>query len=229
MKKLSLSQPTLLLMVGVPGAGKSFFARQFADVYGLPRISADRIRFELFNDPQYSSGEQHIVHRMTDYMIDELLQSHGTFIVDGLIGNTKAQRMAIERRARQHGCRVLLIWVQVDAQTAQVRSSKRNPQKRDDQFNKPLSEAAFLNWCKQLAPPTTEQHVVVSGKHTFPAQRMVVLKKLLPLMQLAPGRQESSAANVRKSAAPDSDHSKPVASTPSHRPGPPADRRIIIS
>lgn len=240
MKRLSLVQPTIILMVGVPGAGKSFFARQFADSYDLPCISADRIKFELFNEPQHNTNEQQIVHRVADYMVDELLKSRGSFIVDGLLGNVKTQRMSIERRAREQGYAVLAVWVQVDTTTAKDRSIKRNPKKRDDQFNTPLTEAAFTAWSKQLTGPTLESHVVVSGKHTFATQRTAVLRKLQPavsqpeLPEPASRPHQTQPAESSKPAAETTHQLGKVATpTPTRRmshPAPrPENRRITIS
>lgn len=178
MKKLTLPTPTVFLMVGVPGAGKSYFARQFAAGFGLPYVSADRIRFELFNEPEYSPSEQAIVNRMADYVTDELLSSGSTFIVDGTFANAKTARMNLARRARAKGYSVISVWVQVDNFSARDRSMRRKPGKRDDQFNSPLSAENFAAISKQLSPPTTEIHIVISGKHTYAAQKSAVLKRL---------------------------------------------------
>lgn len=219
MKRLSLTQPTILLMVGVPGAGKSFFAWQFAENYNLPYVSQDRIRSELFNQPTHTSDEQEIIGRVADYMVDELLRGGSHFIVDGHLGNIRSHRLSMTRRAREAGYRLLIIWVQVDAQTAKIRSLKRNPKKRDDQYNQPLTEAVFEALKKQLTPPASEEQVVVSGKHTFPAQHKMVLRKLAQASQ--PKKDDQPAAPKVVTPTPE---------RPMGRPTPrPENRRIIIS
>jgi predicted kinase len=180
MKPLQLYKPTVLIINGIPGAGKSFFAKQFALAHHVPRVSGDKIRAELFNDPQFTSSELDIVHRIAFYMIHELLVSKQTFIIDTTLTNIKINRMKIERIAREAGYDSLNIWVQTDVATARQRSLKRNPRKTDDQFNPSISNRVFEYLAKQFTPPTQENHVVVSGKHTFAAQHATVMRKLMP-------------------------------------------------
>ncbi|HEX6462663.1 MAG TPA: ATP-binding protein [Candidatus Saccharimonadales bacterium] len=220
MKQLQLPAPTVLIMMGLPGAGKSAFARHFAETYGLPLISLDKIRYELFNEPAYTPHEQDIVNRVADYMTGELLRSQHSFVIDGVHTNVKTNRMALHRQARDHGFQTLVVWAQVDEPTAKVRSLKRNSKKRDDIYNRSLPEAAFEALKKQLTPPTGENYVVISGKHTFPGQHKAVIRKLLP-----PAAQPitSQAEPVRKVITP----------TPAVRrmsaPTRPQNRRIQIS
>jgi len=178
MKPLQLMKPTIFLICGIPGAGKSYFTRQFAASQHLPKVSADRIRFELFGEPDFSPAEQTTVQRMVAYMASELLIGRRSFIVDAPLTNIKLQRMKINKLARENGYEVLTVWVQTDAITSKERSFKRNPTKTDDKYNKPLSPAIFESQLKQFTSPINEAHVVVSGKHTFAAQQAIVLKKL---------------------------------------------------
>lgn len=186
MKRLSLPQPMVLLMIGIPGAGKSFFARQFAETYNLPHISVDRIRAELFEQPQYSGGEQERVNRIVDYMVEEQLRSGASFILDGLQGNVRVWRASLERQAREKGYKVLLVWVQLDTSTAKSRSTRRNAKKQSDRFNTSLPENVFNTLSKQLTAPSNENYVVISGKHGFMTQHKAVLRKLFPLAEKNP-------------------------------------------
>lgn len=208
-------------MVGVPGAGKSYFARQFADAYNLPHVSVDRVRSELYTQPQYSPGEQEKINRLVDYMIDEHLRGGGSFIFDGLTANVRVWRTALDRRAREKGFKVLLVWVQLDAATAKARSGHRNPKKQSDRYNTPLPEDIFTTWSKQLTPPSSEDYVVISGKHGFATQQRAVLRKLFP--------QAGQAAAAQTSEQP----TKVVAPTPERHIGKPTprpeNRRITIS
>lgn len=75
MKSLQLSKPHLVVMVGLPGAGKTFFADHFAETFHAPYISWQSIRAELFNEPTYSKDEDAIVERIAAQQLGELLKT----------------------------------------------------------------------------------------------------------------------------------------------------------
>jgi predicted kinase len=178
MKSLSLSKPLVIVMVGLPGAGKSFFAQQFSETFGAPVISYDRIRYELFSEPTYSKDEQEIVNRIAHYQLQETLKSKHTCIVDG-IGEARADRIALRRMAKEADYDTLLIWVQTDAATSKQRATHRNKRRNGDAYNPSLTTEQYDQFAKRLTPPSVgEQTIVLSGKHTFATQLKVVLTKL---------------------------------------------------
>ena len=179
MKSLNLSQPQMLIIVGNPGAGKSFFARQFSETFDTPVVSVDRIRYELFANPTYSADENDLVSRMAGYFIEELLKTKRSFVVDGG-SNARADRTRLAQLAKKAEYAALVIWVQTDVATCRVRALKRNPEKRlDDKFSPSLSEQSFDAMVRRFTEPTHEKHVVISGKHTYGTQAKMVLRKLV--------------------------------------------------
>lgn len=180
-------------MVGLPGAGKSFFARQFSETFAAPVVSIDRINHELFAEPQYVKEEQIIIGNIALYQIEELAKTKRTFLIDGG-ANTRLDRAELIRIVKRAGYDVLLIWVQTDLNTCRLRALKRNPHKTDDQYNRSLPQPVFDNLIKTFGPPSVrENYIVISGKHTYATQARVVLRKLAApraeVVQKAPLRQ----------------------------------------
>lgn len=179
MKSLSLSKPLILVVVGLPGSGKSFFARQFSETFSAPAVNIDRLRHVLYPEPIFSKAEQEVIDSLSGYEIDELLKTKKTFIVDGG-GWTKSQRAALRKKAHAAGFETLLVWVQTDQNTTKYRSMKRSNRRKDDQYNTSLSGSQYDQLAKRFSPPAAnEPSVVISGKHTYPTQARVVLKKLV--------------------------------------------------
>ena len=179
MKSLNLAQPQMLMIVGNPGAGKSFFARQFSETFDAPVVSVDRIRFELFEVPTFSNDEIDLVARVAAYIIEELLKTKRSFVIDGSC-NTRAERTRLGQLARKSGYSAPVIWVQTDIVTCRARALKRNPDKRsDDAFNPSLTEQTFDGLVRRFTEPTHEKHIVISGKHTYGTQAKMVLRKLV--------------------------------------------------
>lgn len=177
MKSLSLPKPLIITVVGLPGAGKTFFAKQFADTFSAPLVSYDRLRNELFDTPSYSKDEQDILARVADYQLSEALKTKQTIVVDG--GSAaRVDRMRLAKTAKEAGYALLIVWVQTDEATTKQRSLK--PSKSfDDRYTHTLTSEQYTSFSKQFTPPNhTEASVVISGKHTYAAQVKVVLKKI---------------------------------------------------
>ncbi|MBC7868790.1 AAA family ATPase [Candidatus Saccharibacteria bacterium] len=173
MKSLSLSKPHVIVMVGIPGSGKSFFAEHFADTFNAPLISDERLRDELFNKPTYNHDEQTIIRRVSDYMLDELYKTHRTFIYDG-VAAARIERQEIAKKARAAGYEALFVWVQTESSTAQSRVKKVIKGKTALSPN--ISDSALKHFS---APHANEKAVVISGKHTYSSQLKIVLKRLV--------------------------------------------------
>lgn len=178
MRHLELNPPLLIMVMGYPGAGKSFFARQFSEQYGVARVSEDRIRFELFANPRFDSEENEIIMSMMHYMLEQLMQTDSPIICDASFLKAK-ERKAYADLATKNGYRTLTIWIQTDAETAQARARKRDRRNPDSKYSFDLTPETFLNLKSQLQRPTEKElSVVISGKHAFKGQCLSVLRKI---------------------------------------------------
>ena len=179
MKSLSTSRPIVILMVGVPGAGKSHFAQQFAKLFQTPLVSYDKLQHLLFSEPQFSKDEELLIASLMNNQIQEIFKTSKTFIIDGAV-NSRAARMEIERIARKNDYGTLAIWVQTDLDSAKYRVTTRNKKRDGDKYNARMTEEQFDRHAPRINPPAgKEEHVVVSGKHTFASQAKAVLKKIV--------------------------------------------------
>jgi len=189
MKSLSLSKPHIVIIVGIPGAGKSYFADYFSDTFNAPLISLDKISKKLFGHRTFNEKEKSILARISGHFIDELLKTKQTIVLDGL-SETRTDRQAIAKKAHQEGYETLLVWVQTESAAAKNRVVKaakgQAPIMTTEQFDSAL---------KRFSPPhTLEKAVVISGKHTHASQLKIVLGRLvtsraeLPISTVVPQR-----------------------------------------
>lgn len=171
MKQLALSEPHLIMMAGIPGSGKSYFAASFADTFKAPLVSYHDIKQTLFKQPQNERGESMAVKKVARILLPELLKTGSTVIYDGQL-ESDSERQAVSRLARRAGYKPVVIWVQTDTSTAKQRATRRTAKGY-------LSSDEFESAVKSFsAPNTTDNLVVISGKHTFASQLKIVLKKL---------------------------------------------------
>lgn len=199
MEALTLSSPMIIEVVGLPGAGKSFFAIQFANTFGAALVSQDKIRWTLFAHHTYSESENAMVEQVADLMITELLRTKKTFVLDGGY-NTAAARHLLANRARKNGYRVLTIVVQTDEPTSKRRATKRSDKKPGDRYKQSLTDSQFDAAKKLYEEPSTAQAdvVVISGKHTYNTQAKIVLRKMIEIS----GQTSGEAIKVEQPTTP---------------------------
>lgn len=172
MKQLALSEPHVIMMVGIPGSGKSFFANHFANTFNAPIISYQNIRDSLFKKPQDYRSETLAVKKVARILLPELLKTKQTFIYDGPL-ESRQERDHIAKLVRGEGYKPVLLWVQTESSAAKDRATKRT---KDGRY---LTNDEFDAVLKSFTPPIkSEGPIVISGKHTYASQLKIVLKHL---------------------------------------------------
>ena len=173
-------------MFGYPGSGKSHFASKFAEKHNMIHISGDRFRYELFDEPQFSEGEDQVIERLMDYMLEQTLKTDTSVIYDANNGSRK-KRQELAKLAKKKGMNVLMIWTQTDLNTAFTRSSTRDRRRPGDKYSFDMDENTFDRLLAKIKPPTQyEQYVVTSGKYDYPAQELTVLRKMEKYKMIEP-------------------------------------------
>lgn len=175
MKSLSLSTPKLVVLVGIPGSGKTYFGDKFSDTFGAPYINTSAIRQTLTDQPTYSSDEQYVVDMLSLLQLGELFKTRKTILFEG---NTSARthRTHIAKLAKEHGYEALFVWVQTDPATSQKRATRTTRGSKHLTIPLDLFErlsASFEDLDK------TETSAVISGRHTYASQARTVLKRLV--------------------------------------------------
>ncbi len=160
MKSLSLTQPHALIMVGIPGSGKSHFADKFADTFHAPYIDH---RYISERSANAKAADEILVHTT-----QQLMRTHASLIIE-TDSSSRTRRSELARLVRSAGYAPLFVWVQTDTETARQRFVKSNTG-NNDEFNARI---------KSFSPPhESEKAIVISGKHTYATQAKIILKRL---------------------------------------------------
>lgn len=165
------------MMYGYPGAGKTHFARQLSETLNAAHLHADKMRGELFTEPRYDPEENELINHLMVYMAEEFLHAGVSVIFDAPV-NRLAQRRELRNIMRKAKAEVILVWLQIDADSAYARLNLRDRRKSDDKYATPYTRESFANHIQVMQNPKNEEYIVVSGKHTYNTQRSAVVKKL---------------------------------------------------
>lgn len=178
MAKLQLTTPTVFMLYGFPGSGKTYFARQLCEELQAAHLQADRIRYELFEEPRYDRQENEIINHLMEYMTEEFLIA-GISVVYDTNTMRSTNRRQVREIARKVKAQSLLVWFQLDIESAFDRVVKRDHRRIDDKYAMSLDRTTFEELIANMQNPgASEEYVVVSGKQAFQTQRSAVIKKL---------------------------------------------------
>lgn len=163
MKSLQLTKPHMLVVVGLPGSGKTFFSTRFSDTFNAPYIDYGQYR-RATND--FKTGS-----KLAAYSLAQVLKTKNTVVLEGR-GATFQDRKDLVKAANKCGYDVLFVWVQTEPSTSLQRATRsKTASISEEEFMRQANE--FENMKKD------EKYVVISGKHTYASQARVVLKKLI--------------------------------------------------
>lgn len=119
-------RPVLVVMVGLPGSGKSSFARLLAAALDAAHVQSDVLRRQAFPEPRYTTAEHQAVFQLVHQHIQELLRQ-GRVVVFDATNLYEHKRQDAYRLAEAAGAGVVVVHTyapeQVVAQRMAVRSA----------------------------------------------------------------------------------------------------------
>ena len=119
-----MTQPTLFMMFGYPGAGKTTTAKTIQEITGAEHLSSDGLRLELFPNPAYTQEEHDAVYAELDKRAEEALRQGKSVIYDANL-NRYQHRLEKYEICDRTKTRPLLLWVQAPRELARERAVLR--------------------------------------------------------------------------------------------------------
>jgi predicted kinase len=112
-------RPVLVVIMGLPGVGKSHVARLLAARLGAAHVASDELRSRLFIAASYADEENRAVFAVAGALLDTLLAAGHRVVLDATNLRVRNRERALSI-ARQRSSPVVFVYV--DAPDAEVRA-----------------------------------------------------------------------------------------------------------
>ena len=113
-------RPSLIVVSGLPGTGKSFFCRKLAERLPFLILTSDSLRRALFPTPQYDEQENKRLFSACHVLIEELLEK-GIPVIFDATNLLEHHREYLYRAAERAGARLILVWVEAPPEVVRQR------------------------------------------------------------------------------------------------------------
>ena len=140
---------TLVLMVGLPAAGKTTRARELAATYQALRLTPDHWMVPLFGDPMAGGKRWVLEGRLISVALQALRLGTSVVLDYGLWG--RDERSALRWLARSAGAACQVVYLPVDKNVQLARIAHR--QETTPHLTFPMSEADVDAWREQFQVP----------------------------------------------------------------------------
>jgi len=146
------TEPRLVVVCGLPGAGKTTVAEHAVDALDAELLRTDVVRKELFPDPEYTPAEVQAVYDELLARAAESLRAGDPVVLDGTF-KERELRGAARRTAEAVGVPLTLVKVECDEDVVRDRIRARSGDESDADF--------------EIHQQFREQFEAIAGEHAL--------------------------------------------------------------
>jgi hypothetical protein len=121
----AVRRPALVILIGLPGSGKSHFARRLAGRYPAAILDSDALRGVLYKSPRHTDQENARLFPAIHVLVRRLLDRGVSVVLDAT--NLKEEhRKPLYRLAREAGARLVIVRLRAPFAVMRERLAKRD-------------------------------------------------------------------------------------------------------
>ncbi|MCB8985975.1 MAG: ATP-binding protein [Ardenticatenaceae bacterium] len=157
---------SLLMMVGLPGTGKSSIVDHLQHLLPCTLIATDYVRTEIRRSPTYTASEMMLVYEVCYALIERRLQQGQRVVFDGS-NYLAARREYLSNLARRNGAPVAVCTVQASQDVIQQRLNRRHHR---GHTAKDKSDADWIvyQWMVEAQEPVVGEHLILDTTNAPP-------------------------------------------------------------
>jgi len=161
----------IIVVFGLPGTGKTFFAEQLAKEIKAEYLGSDNIRIEFSDDPAYSDREKDAVYQVIIHRLGNKIDTRKNHVVlDGTFYK-KLYREMITQFTKSKG--LVLVWFEMYAQETLIKARLKKQRK----YSKENIETYEV--LKQEYEPCLYPHLCLESNDENISQLLRMSKKFL--------------------------------------------------
>jgi predicted kinase len=119
-----VAKPVFVAVIGLPGAGKSYFCSKLAERLPFVVLESDALRKVLFSPPSYSAEESQRLFRAVHLLIERLLKKGVSLILDAT-NLSERNREYLYNIADRLDVKLILVRVEAPPQVVRQRLESR--------------------------------------------------------------------------------------------------------
>lgn len=154
------TMPSVYLLCGKPGAGKTTLAHQFEQCRAGIRLSADELMVALFGQHMARETFERRLAACKDYLLNETVRLNriGVSVVLDWGFWTCAERLATHARLEEQNIMVQLLYLDVPNPELQARLAERNTHLPAGTFE--ITDAMFTAFSNQFEEPAAPEKAI---------------------------------------------------------------------
>lgn len=158
-------RPFLIVLSGLPGTGKSYFARALTRRVPFLVLASDRLRKALVSQPKYTPSEHSRVFAVCHRLIEEYLADGHRVLFDAT-NLTESFRQPLYHIADRLGVPLVTVRFTAPLEVVRRRLEARAARRHADDY----SDADLLVYCRLLPgeEPITREHLTVHSAEEVP-------------------------------------------------------------
>ena len=170
--------PLLIILLGYPGSGKSYFSQKLSEKIGAVRINGDALRIALAGSiKKVRDMQTHHLNQFEGYINNSFLYDIrqvlrvGDSVICDMDNHKKSGRRAFEKIAKEFGVTPVIVWIRTPWSVALKRTKTRKP--ADDSRRFSIKEAPRLMQEHMVhfdEPTFRENKIEIDGTVTFDEQ-----------------------------------------------------------
>jgi len=158
------AKPTVYVLCGFIGAGKTTFARKLEERTGAVRITKDEWLIRLIGNDPTIDGYADLDSKVCEFSRDlafQLVEKGIDVIIDEGFWE-KEQRVALRRRIESMGAAEVLYYLDTPIETIRERVARRNTSLTRDSFR--ISREMLDNYLTYWQPPTEDEGYLLASE-----------------------------------------------------------------